>query len=81
MSRQRWRKNYEQPSRFNNYAKGTRSHYNSELYNARIIQRNLVYVIGLAPEISTERVKSRSRALIGILDPEKLEILWAVREN
>jgi len=29
----------------------------SDLYNARIIQKNLVYVIGLAPEISNEKVQ------------------------
>jgi hypothetical protein len=29
----------------------------SELFNVRVIQRNLVYVIGLAPEISHEKVR------------------------
>ena len=54
MSKQnRWRKEYEP----RNYTKNNnKNYYNNDLYNARIIQRNLVYVIGLAPEISNERV-------------------------
>lgn len=54
MSRQRWKKDYEPRSGY--YNRPQKPNINSDLYNARIIQRNLVYVIGLAPEIATEKV-------------------------
>jgi hypothetical protein len=55
MSKQKWKKDYEPRTGY--YARpNQKPNINADLYNARIIQRNLVYVIGLAPEIATEKV-------------------------
>ena len=39
--------------------KGSKRLNLSELFNVRVIQRNLVYVIGLAPEISSSQELSK----------------------
>jgi hypothetical protein len=39
-----------------------KKHNLNELFSFRVIQRNLVYVIGLAPEISNEKVIKRFKS-------------------
>lgn len=59
MSKPKWNKEFEQKKGF--YSKVQKPNISADLFNARIIQRNLVYVIGLAPEIATEKVTFRPK--------------------
>ena len=52
----------------------------SELFNVRVIQRNLVYVIGLAPEISHEKVINIFNKL-GIVKRRLFWTIWKYNKN